>query len=79
VAFCIGVGIFLKGFFLSTPPKTVSDKSLEADQQRELDQLTGSSPIQTNELQLTEGQPLFTSITEHTTHQLAEKERVPRN
>jgi hypothetical protein len=52
---------------------------LEADQQRELDQLTGSSPIQTNELQLTEGQPLFTSITEHTTHQLAEKEPVPRN
>lgn len=70
VAFFIGLGFILNGVFLTVPGKGLPDKSSDADSQRELDATKG-----TNDLVLPEPVPLFSSsITEHTTQHLKEKE-----
>jgi hypothetical protein len=71
VAFFIGLGFVINGFLLTVPKKGVSDKSSDADDQRELD-------AQTSELVLPESNQPFSSVTEHTTKHLKEKQPVPR-
>lgn len=39
IVFFVGLGIFLNGMFLTVPPKTVADNSLEAQHQREMDKM----------------------------------------
>jgi hypothetical protein len=75
VAFFIGLGFILNGVFLTIPKKGLSDKSSDADSQRELDVIKG----QTNDLVLPESTSLFSSVTEHTTQHLKEKEPVRRD
>lgn len=74
VCFFIGLSLIVNGLLFSIPKKTLSDKSNDANKQRELD-----SQINTNELTLPESDEKFTSVTENTTRQLKEKEFVPRN
>ena len=73
VCFFIGLSFFINGLLFTVPPKSLEDKSEDADRQLELD-------AQTNELVLPEpqGQGLFTSVTEHTTQHLKEKQPVRR-
>jgi hypothetical protein len=72
VTFFLGLAFVLNGIFLTVPGKALSDKSSDADKQRELDGVK----VQTNDLALPEGTPpsLFTSVTENTTQHLKEKE-----
>lgn len=74
VCFFIGLSLIVNGLLFSIPKKTLSDKSGDANKQRELD-----SQINTNELTLPDLDENFTSVTENTTRQLKEKEFVPRN
>ena len=67
VTFFIGLGFILNGLFLTVPKKTLSDRSSDAASQRELD---GS----TNDLKLPQPANLFSSVTEHTTKHLKEKQ-----
>ena len=71
VAFFIGFGFILNGFFLTVPKKSLSDKSSDAERQLQLDN-------ETNELVLPESKSLFSSVTEHTTQHLKEKSKVVR-
>ena len=75
VCFFIGLAFVLNGIFLTIPKKGLSDRSSEADSQRELD---GSSSG-TNELRLPEPANLFSSVTEHTTKHLKEKQTTQRD
>ena len=75
VAFFVGLGFMLNGLFLTVPRKGMSNKSSDADTQRELDSNRG----QTNNLSTTEPKSLFSSVTENTTQHLTEKQRVPRD
>ena len=75
LVFFIGLGIIISGKWLTVPPKTIEDKSPEAERQRELDK--GFSG--TNELYLSEDTaPPFVSVVENTTRQLTEKQKIPR-
>jgi hypothetical protein len=69
VAFFIGLGFILNGVFLTVPRKRVPDKSSDADRQRELD---GAVP--TKDLVLPEPTNIFSSVTDHTTQHLKEKQ-----
>lgn len=69
VTFFIGLGFILNGVFLTVPKKGLLDKSSDADSQRELDAATPPA-----ELQVPAAQSLFSSVTEHTTTHLREKE-----
>lgn len=69
VTFFIGLGFILNGVFLTVPKKGLLDKSSDADSQRELDAATPPA-----ELQMPAAQSLFSSVTEHTTTHLREKE-----
>lgn len=71
VAFFIGLSFIVNGLLLTVPKKVVSDKSTDADRQRELD-------AQTSELVLPESNQVFTSVTENTTRHLKDKQPVPR-
>jgi len=73
VTFFIGLSFFINGLLFTVPKKTLSDKSPDADKQRELDAHT------TSELVLPESNQVFTSVTEHTTRHLKEKQPIPRN
>ncbi len=75
VAFFIGLGFILNGVFLTVPRKDLPDKSSDADSQRELD----GTKAQTNDLVLPEASSTFSSVTEHTTRHLKEKEAVQRD
>ena len=75
VAFFIGLGFILNGYFLTVPRGQLPDKSSDADSQRALD----SKPAQTNDLALPEPISLFSSVTENTTQHLKEKQPVPRD
>ncbi len=66
ITFFIGLSFFINGLLFSVPKKMLSDKSSEADSQRELD-VTEANP---NELLLPESNNVFSSVTEHTTRQL---------
>jgi hypothetical protein len=68
VCFFIGLGIILNGLLFSVPKKGLTDRSLDADSQRQLD-LGGD----TNELQLPESKSFYSSVTEPTTKHLKEK------
>ena len=71
VTFFIGLSFVLNGLLLTVPKRGVSDKSSDADQQRELD-------AQTSELVLPESNQTFSSVTEHTTKHLKEKQSIRR-
>ena len=76
VTFFIGLAFVLNGLFLTVPRKALSDKSSNADKQRQLDGLN----VQTNDLVLPEANPgLFTSVTENTTQHLKEERPVSRD
>lgn len=69
VCLFIGLSFIVNGLFFTVPRKRLSDKSTEAESQRRLD---GISDPGTSELVLppASANDLFTSVTEHTTHQL---------
>jgi hypothetical protein len=76
VAFFIGIGFILNGVFLTVPRTGLPDKSSDAASQRKLD----SGRAQTNDLVLPEADSsLFSSVTEHTTRHLKEKDPVARD
>ena len=74
VTFFIGLGIILNGLLFTVPPKTVPNNSLDAASQRRLD----SANSETNELILPESNAVFSSVTEHTTRQLKDKQPLRR-
>jgi hypothetical protein len=74
VVFFIGLGFILNGVFLTLPRKKLSNRSSDAESQRELDIVKG----RTNELVLPESSNLYSSVTENTTQHLKEKEPVIR-
>lgn len=74
VCFFIGLSFFINGLLFTVPKKTISDNSPEADSQRQLD-----AAETTNELVLPPSNQTFASVTEHTTHQLKQKEPTPRS
>ena len=78
VTFFIGIGFILNGIFLTVPKSEMADRSLDADRQRELD----GSRSRTNDLVLPESTHtpgLFSSVTDHTTQHLKEKDPVLRD
>ena len=75
VTFFIGLSLILNAILFSNPKKTLPDRSTEAANQRELD----GANAETNDLVLPESNEIFTSVTEHTTRQLKEKQPVSRN
>lgn len=75
ITFFIGLGIIINGLLFTVPRKTVADNSLDARNQRELD----VAKSQTGELLLPETNDIFSSVTEHTTQHLKEKQSVPRS
>jgi hypothetical protein len=75
VVFFLGLGITLNGLFLTVPKKGLPDRSSDADRQRKLD--TGRAA--TNDLVLPAASDVFSSVTEHTTRHLEEKEPVRRD
>ena len=75
VTFFLGLGFILNGVFLTVPKKGLADRSSDADSQRRLDGITGT----TNDLKLPEPASLFSSVTENTTQHLAEKQPVRRD
>jgi hypothetical protein len=66
VAFFIGLSLILNALLFTMPKKTLSDKSIEARNQRELD--AGKTGM--DETSAPPPNQLFTSVTEHTTHHL---------
>ena len=82
VTFFIGLSFVINGFLFTVPRKRVSDKSSDANAQRELD-ADYTPPNQmlnadTNELMLPEASQIFPSVTEQTTRHLREKQAVSR-
>lgn len=75
ITFFIGLSFVINGLLLSIPKKSLSDKSSDAKSQRELD----VAEANTNELFLPETENIFTSVTEHTTQHLKEKQSLPRS
>jgi hypothetical protein len=75
VTLFIGLSLVINGLLFTVPKKTLSDKSSDARSQRELD----AAETSTNELVLPEPNGVFSSVTEHTTRHLKEKQSAPRN
>ena len=75
ITFFIGVSFVINGFLLTIPKKSLPDKSSDAKSQRELD----VAEANTNDLFLPETDSVFTSVTEHTTRHLQEKQPLPRS
>ena len=73
VTLFIGLSLIFNALLFTVPKKSVSDKSIDANSQREID-----AESQTNELALPESNDIFSSVTEHTTHRLKEKQPIPR-
>ncbi len=74
ITFFIGLGIIINGLLFTLPPKSVANNSPDARSQRELDVVKA----QTGDLVLPESNDIFSSVTEHTTQHLKEKQSVPR-
>ena len=72
VMFFIGLGVILNGMFLTVPRKGLVDRSSEADRQRVLDGTVNN----TSDLRLpaSPAADAFSSVTEHTTRHLEEKQ-----
>lgn len=70
ITFFIGLAFILNGVFLSIPKKILGDRSSDAESQRALDGIKG----RTNDLLSPEPANLFSSVTEHTTRHLKEKQ-----
>lgn len=75
VCLCIGLGFLVNGLLFSIPKKSLVDKSSEGESQRSLDYINP----QTNGMILPESNQTFSSVTEHTTKQLKQKQPIPRN
>ena len=73
ITFFIGLSFIINAMLFSVPKKALTDKSHDAENQRELD-----AASQTAELKLPESNQIFTSVTEHTTKHLNEKQPIPR-
>jgi len=82
VTFLIGLGFVINGLLFTVPKKTLSDKSSEAEKQREIDTNfnlpTNQLDANTNDLSLPEPKNQFSSVTEETTKHLKEKIPVER-
>jgi len=79
VTFFIGLSFVINGLLLTIPKKGVSNRSSDADHQRELDAHLNAADAQaTSELVLPESNRAFSSVTEQTTKHLKEKQPVPR-
>jgi len=78
ITFFIGLSLVINGLHLTVPKKEVSDKSSDAEHQRELDAHAGLVDAKTNELVLPESNQVFLSVTEETTQHLKEKQPVSR-
>jgi hypothetical protein len=74
ITFFIGLSFVLNALLFTIPKKSLPDKSTEAESQRELDIVRAEN----NDLVLPESNDVFSSVTEHTTQQLKEKQPVPR-
>ncbi len=74
IAFFLGIGFILNGVLLTVPRSTLSDRSSDADRQRQLD----TAASDTNDLKLPQPADLFTSVTESTTQHLKEKQPATR-
>lgn len=75
VTFFIGLGLILNGVLFTVPRQSLADRSSDADSQRELD-LAGDI----NDLRLPDAPANFySSVTEHTTKHLKEKQPVSRD
>ena len=75
VTFFIGLSFIINAMLFSNPKKSLPDKSTDAQNQRKLD----FEQAETNDLVLPESNEVFTSVTEHTTRQLKEKEPASRS
>jgi len=73
VTLFIGLNLIFSALLFTVPKKSVSDKSFDANSQRKID-----AEGQTNELALPESNDIFSSVTEHTTRHLEEKQPVRR-
>ncbi len=71
VTFFIGLSFIINGLLFTVPKKRLTDKSSDADAQRELD-------ADTSELVLPEANQIFSSVTEQTTRHLEKKQPLPR-
>jgi len=78
VAFFIGLSFVINGILLTVPKKRISDKSSDAENQREIDTRVNAINAGTNELGLPEANQVFASVTENTTQHLKEKQPVRR-
>ena len=74
VAFFVGLGFIINGLLLTVPKTGVSDKSSNADRQRELDAHLKAIDAETNELVLPESRQIYSSVTENTTKHLKDKQ-----
>jgi hypothetical protein len=66
VCFFIGLSFVINGLLFTVPKKSLTDKSTDAESQREID-------ANTSELVLPEARQIFTSVTEETTRHLNKK------
>ena len=73
VTLFIGLSLIFNALLFTVTKKSVSDKSFDAQSQREID-----AERQTNELALPESNNIFSSVTEQTTQHLKEKQPAPR-
>lgn len=78
VAFFIGLSFVINGILLTVPKKKISDRSSDAEHQRDLDARVSAVSAPTNELVLPESNQVFASVTEETTRHLKEKQPVKR-
>jgi hypothetical protein len=78
VAFFIGLSFVINGILLTIPKKKISDKSSDADRQRDPNAPAKAFSAPTNELVLPEANQVFASVTEETTQHLKEKQPVRR-
>jgi hypothetical protein len=74
LTFFIGLSFIINALFFTVPRKSLPDKSTDAQSQRALDRTDAA----TNELLLPESNNVFSSVTEHTTRHLKEKQSIPR-
>lgn len=77
ITFFIGLGFILNAMLFSIPKKGLSDKSSDAENQRELDAAT--SQTGSNFAAASEPSLIISSVTEHTTQHLKEKQLIPRS